>query len=86
MRYGRGAMPDGFLPVFSTDTEEEALDVVVATCSLGLDGNYYSPELAREQTLENLQMLGDKMEHVYQMIRPKPDSQKRSRKARSKAK
>ena len=69
MRYGRGAKPDGFLPVFSTNTEDEARQVIVGTCSRGLDGEYYSHDLAQDQTLENLECLGDKMERVYAMIR-----------------
>lgn len=68
MRFGRGACPDGYLPVFSVDTEEQAHQVIVGTCSRGLDGEYYSHDLAREQTLENLIKLGDKMERVYDLI------------------
>jgi hypothetical protein len=54
--------------VFSTDTEEQARSVIVGTCSLGIDGQYYSHDLAAEQTLENLTRLGDKMERVYDLI------------------
>lgn len=54
--------------MFSTDTEEQARSVIVATCSRGLDGQYYSHDLAADQTLENLDRLGDKMERAYNMI------------------
>jgi len=69
VRYGRGAAPRGFLPVFSTDTEEEALSVIVATCSRGPDGNYYSHDLAREQSLDRLRYLSEKMARVYPTIK-----------------
>lgn len=68
MRYGRGAKPRGFLPVFSTDTEEEARSVIVATCSRGLDGKYYSHDLAREQSIEVLFALSEKMARAYAEI------------------
>lgn len=61
MRFGRGACPDGFLPVFSADTEEQARELLAATCKLGPDGNYYAPELAHEQTLDNLQAFSDRL-------------------------
>lgn len=71
MRYGRGAVPQGFLPVFSTDTEEEARAVIVATCSRNRDGTYYSHDLAREQSIDQLFHLSAKMERVYANIRTK---------------
>lgn len=69
MRFGRGACPDGFLPVFSVDTEEEAQALLVATCSRGPDGLFYARELVLEQTLENLQAFSDRLERVYALLR-----------------
>lgn len=69
MGYGRGPIPDGRLPVFSTDTEEEAERLLVATCPLNLDGHYYAPELADEQTLENLQKFSDRLAAAYERIK-----------------
>jgi len=74
VRFGRGACPDGFLPVFSVDTDEEARKLIVATCSRDADGNYYSHDLAAEQSLERLNYLGEKMERVYRMLK-KPAAQ-----------
>ena len=69
MRYGRGALPEGFLPVFSVDTEEEAKELLIATCSRGVDGRYYSDELAREQSLAVLDQFSDKLARVYPRVK-----------------
>lgn len=47
--------------MFSVDTEEEAKSLIVATCPMGYDGEYYARELAEEQTLENLYAFGEKI-------------------------
>jgi hypothetical protein len=64
--------PDGFLPVYSCDTKEEADALVVATCSRGADGHYYSNELAREQSLEMLEQFSQKLERVDTMRQQTP--------------
>ncbi len=64
MRYGR-TVPKGFLPVFSVDTEEEAKQLLIATCPRGDDGHFYARELIEEQTLENLQVFSDKLAMVW---------------------
>ena len=72
MRYGR-SVPRGFLPVFSVNTEEEAKRLIVLTCPMNVDGQYYARELAEEQTLENLQAFSDKLVKAYDyMMRGKP--------------
>ncbi len=53
MRYGP-CVPSGSLPVFSVGTEEEARDLLVAACPTNTEGDFVAPELAEEQTLENL--------------------------------
>jgi hypothetical protein len=61
--------PDGFLPVFSVDTDEEARRLIVATCKLGNDGEYYATELLREQTLENLMKFSDRLAEVHDIMK-----------------
>ena len=56
MRYGR-SVQDGFLPVFSVNSEKEAKSLLVATCPRNNDGEFVSRELVEEQTLENLQKI-----------------------------
>ncbi len=65
--YGR-TLPKGHLPVFSVDTEEEAKTLIVMTCTMGLDGNYYARELIEEQSLENLQRFSDKLATAYEHL------------------
>lgn len=67
MRFGR-TVPDGFLPVFSVDTEEEARTLIVATCPRQEDGTYYARELAAEQTLENLQAFSDRLARTWTIM------------------
>lgn len=44
--------PEGFLPAFSVDTEEEANRLMRTACSLGVDGEYYAKELINYLTGE----------------------------------
>lgn len=68
MGYGV-TVPKGRLPVFTTDTEEQARKLVVACCQTDAAGNYYAQELAEEQTLENLQKFSDKLARVWQLMK-----------------
>ena len=61
-------VPEGAMPVFSVDTEEEAKALIVAACPLNYDGEYFSRELAQEQTLENLQAFSDKLAYCWQLM------------------
>jgi hypothetical protein len=61
-------VPEGFLPVFSTNTEDEARTLIVMTCPLGDDGNYYARELIEEQNLENLQAFSDKLARAWEHL------------------
>ncbi|HSR79082.1 MAG TPA: hypothetical protein VLN57_21090 [Xanthobacteraceae bacterium] len=67
MRYGR-SVPDGFLPVFSVDTEEQARQLILLTCPRDAEGTHYARELAQEQTLENLQAFSDKCAKGWEMM------------------
>lgn len=60
MGYGV-SVPDGSLPVYSTDTDEEALSLLVLTCPTNVWGEFIAPELAKEQTVENLAAFSDRL-------------------------
>lgn len=53
MRYGR-SVPDGWLPVFSVDTEDEARKLLVSSCGTTVNGEFFASELVERQTLFNL--------------------------------
>lgn len=65
VRYGR-TCEDGFLPVFSTDTEEQAERLLIATCKRNYDGEYVAPELMEVQTLEKLYAFRDRLAALWQ--------------------
>lgn len=65
MRFGRGACPRGFLPIFSVDTEEEAHALLTAACPLNLAGEFVARELAHEQTLESLEAFAERLRRIY---------------------
>jgi hypothetical protein len=67
--YGRGPIPEGFLPVFSTDTEEEAKSLIVLTCPMNGAGQYVARELVNEQTLENLYKFSDKLAAAWDIMK-----------------
>ncbi len=50
------------------DTEEEAHLLIATACRLDLDGNYYAPELAEEQTLERLYAFGDRLHQLQEAL------------------
>lgn len=75
MRYGR-SVPKGFLPVMSVNTEEEARDLLVATCPTNHRGEFIARELAHEQTFDNLEAFGVRLERAYR------DMMKRKRNSR----
>ena len=54
--------------MFIVDTEEEAKALIVAACPLNYEGEYFSRELAQEQTLENLQAFSDKLAYCWQLM------------------
>lgn len=67
VRYGR-SVPRGFLPVFSTDTEEEARQLLTLMCPVNQDGEFVAPELTRAQTLENLQTFSDRLQTGWEIM------------------
>lgn len=62
--YGRTLAP-GTLPVYSVADEQEALDLIVLACPTNLKGQYIAPELAREQTLENLHAFSLRLDEAH---------------------
>lgn len=58
-------MEDGALLVFSVDTEEQARSLITFTCPTNYEGEYYAPELAEEQTLENLYAFSDRLTDAW---------------------
>ena len=64
------SVPDGSLPVFSCDTEEEAESLLTHACPLNPLGEYIAPELAEEQTLENLAKFSVRLQGLSQRINP----------------
>jgi len=67
--FGEAPAPNGTLPVFSVETEEEARQLIALTCPRDLKGTFYSRELAQEQTLENLQAFSDKLQCGYEFMK-----------------
>lgn len=61
-------LPRGHLPVYSVGDEEEADRLLIMTCPTNLRGEYIAPELAREQTLENLQAFSDRLHEAHDVL------------------
>jgi hypothetical protein len=66
--YGR-SVPNGHLPVFSVDTEEEARTLITMACPMDLSGQHFARELAIEQTLENLEAFSDRLEQCWKLVK-----------------
>ena len=69
MGYGRGPIPRGRLPVFSVNTEEEAYRLLVLTCPTNHRGQFVAPELAEEQSLENLDRFSDRLQRGWDIMK-----------------
>ncbi len=66
--YGR-TVPQGHLPVYSVDSEEEARQLIVLACETNLKGEYIAKELALEQTLENLHAFGERLAATHELMK-----------------
>lgn len=73
MRFGPKC-EKGFLPVFSVDTPEEAEALLILSCPRNASGEFVAPELAEEQTLDNLDAFGDRLRERYQILKQKSQS------------
>lgn len=60
--------PDGFLPVFSTKTEECAHKLLVAACGTNHLGEFIARELIHEQTLENLEAFSQRLDEMHSRL------------------
>lgn len=65
--FGR-TVPRGFLPVYTVDTEAEAHHLIVSTCKLNQEGDYFAPELAAKQSLERLIAFGERLAERHARI------------------
>jgi hypothetical protein len=61
-------VPDGSLPVFSTDTEEQAKLLLASACETNLKRQYIAKELVLDQTLENLEMFSDRLAEMAERL------------------
>jgi hypothetical protein len=61
----RGSRPAGRLPVFTTNTREEAELLITLACPMNYEGQHIAPELAEEQTLANLDAFGHRLASIY---------------------
>ncbi len=68
VRYGR-KVPVGYLPAFSVDTEQEALDLLVFTCSTNVSGDFIAKELVRERTLDSLDEFSKRLADAYAVMK-----------------
>lgn len=68
MGFGR-SLPKGRLPVYSVGDEAEARLLLAMACPMNAHGQYVAVELAREQTIENLQRFSDRLEAVHERLK-----------------
>lgn len=54
--------------MMSVNTEEEARDLLVMACPRNVNGEFIARELVEEQTLENLEKFGLKLEEYYKLM------------------
>lgn len=55
--------------MYAVADEEEARALIVLTCPTNGLGQYIAPELAQEQTLENLDRFSARLERGHQVLR-----------------
>lgn len=68
--FGR-SLPDGYLPVFAVADEKEAQDLITLSCPTNMHRQHYSPELAEEQTLENLDRFSERLIRAHNLMKTK---------------
>lgn len=64
VRYGR-TVEDGFLPVYSVDTEIQAQALLTFACPINYDKEFVATELSKEQTIDNLTAFGERLHEIY---------------------
>jgi hypothetical protein len=70
---------EGFLPVFSVDTEEEARELLVFACGTNIEGEFVARELVQEQTLEALTAFSDRLAAYWELLQANKAGQKGER-------
>jgi hypothetical protein len=61
----RALFKQGYLPVMTVDTVEEANRLLALTCKKNIKGDYVAPELTEEQTLDRLEAFGQRLDEAY---------------------
>lgn len=49
--------------------EKEAKDLIVMACSTNEHGQYIADELAREQTLDNLELFSQRLDRMHEVLK-----------------
>lgn len=57
--------------MYSVDTEEEARNLLVLACPTNVNGEFVAPELAEEQTLDNLNAFSERLHRAHQLLKDK---------------
>lgn len=78
MRFGTKCQR-GFLPIYSVDTQEEAVALLTLTCPTNLAGEFVARELVHEQTLENLEAFGERLEKAHLALRERANKKQKRR-------
>jgi hypothetical protein len=60
--------PDGFLPVFSTDTKEEAKRLLTLCCDTNLDGEFVARELVMKRDFDSLHAFSDRLQKGWDFL------------------
>lgn len=68
----KGSRPAGRLPVFTVNNAKEAEMLLGLACPTNYRGEFYAPELAKEQTLQHLDDFGARLEELYHKYIAKP--------------
>lgn len=59
-------MPRGFLSVFRWVTRKKPKSLLTLACPTNGKGDFVAPELAREQTFENLEAFGERLARAHE--------------------
>lgn len=74
VRFGQ-TVPEGFLPVFSVDTEAEAKRLLTMACGTNFKGDFVAKELVEEQTFEHLLHFSNRLQEAWNFIHKKKEEQ-----------
>lgn len=61
-------LPEGRLPVYSVSDEKEARELITLACPMNHEGQHIAPELAEEQTLENLEKFSRRLGFAHSLM------------------